>query len=77
MDNYNFSVKCSLLAFNIGALGSIVSLELFVSRAYVSYYHAGIIFTHVQFFLWRRRRFTSRKLHVSVKRFSCFFHHFG
>ena len=34
------SVKCCLLAFNIVALGPVVSLELFVSRAYVASYHA-------------------------------------
>ena len=31
MENKNFSVKCCLLAFNIVALGPVVSLELFVS----------------------------------------------
>ena len=37
MENKNFfSVKCRLLAFNIVALGPVVSLELFVSRAYVA-----------------------------------------
>ena len=36
-----------------------------------------IIFTHVRFFLRRRRSFTSRKLHISVERFLCFFHQFG
>ena len=35
MENKNFSVKCCLLAFNHVALGPVVSLELFVSRAYV------------------------------------------
>ena len=35
MENKNFSVKCCLLAFNIVALGPVVSLELFVSSAYV------------------------------------------
>ena len=35
MENKNFSVKCYLLAFNIVALGPVVSLELFVSRAYI------------------------------------------
>ena len=29
MENKNFSVKCYLLAFNIVALGPVVSLELF------------------------------------------------
>ena len=69
----DFSVKCCLLAFNIVALDPVVSLELFVSRAYVASYHA-IIFTDVRFFLQRSRSFTSRKLHVSVERFLCFFH---
>ena len=32
----DFSVKCCLLAFNIVALGAVVSLELFVSIAYVT-----------------------------------------
>ena len=36
----DFPVKCCLLAFNIVALGPVVSLELFVSRAYVASYHA-------------------------------------
>ena len=42
-----FSVKCCLLAFNIVALGPVVSLELFESRAYVAYvasYHAYHIY---------------------------------
>ena len=34
----DFSVKYCLLAFNIVALGPVVSLELFVSRAYVASY---------------------------------------
>ena len=34
----DFSVKCCLLAFNIVALGPVVSLELFVSRAYDASY---------------------------------------
>ena len=62
----DFSVKCCLLAFNIVALGPVVSLELFVSRAYVASYHAE-----------RSRSFTSRKLQVSVERFLCLFHQFG
>ena len=73
MENKNFSVKCCLLAFNIVALGPVVSLELFVSRAYVCsmlLLITHIIFTHVRFFLRRRR-----KLHVSVERF--FFNQFG
>ena len=68
MENKNFSVKCCLLsAFNIVALGPFVSLELFVSRAYVCMLLliTHILFTHVRFFLRRRR-----KLHVSVERFS-------
>ena len=36
----DFSVKCCLLAFNIVALGPVVSLELFVSRAYAASYQA-------------------------------------
>ena len=36
----DFSVKCCLLAFNIVALGLVVSLEVFVSRPYVASYHA-------------------------------------
>ena len=69
----DFSVKCCLLAFNIVALGSVVSLELFISRAYVASYHAYVGF----FFLRRSHSFTSRKLHVSVERFLCFFRQFG
>ena len=40
----DFSVKCCLLAFNIVALGPVVSLELFVSRAYVASYHSYHIY---------------------------------
>ena len=40
----DFSVKCCLLAFNIVALDPVVSLELFVSRAYVASYHAYHIY---------------------------------
>ena len=38
----DLSVKCCLLAFafDIVALGPVVSLELFVSRAHVASYHA-------------------------------------
>ena len=36
VENKNFSVKCCLLAFNIVALGPVVSLELFVRRAVLS-----------------------------------------
>ena len=43
MEKKDFSVKCCLLAFNIVALGPVVSLELFVSRAYVASYHANHI----------------------------------
>ena len=52
MENKNISVKCCLLAFNIVALGPVVSLELFVSRAYVCMLLliTDIIFTHVRFF---------------------------
>ena len=38
----DFSVKCGLLAFNIVALGPVVSL--FVSRAFVASYHANHIY---------------------------------
>ena len=34
-ENKNFSVKCCLRAFNIVALGPVVSLELLISRAFV------------------------------------------
>ena len=44
MEKKDFSVKCCLLAFNIVALGSVVSLELFVSRANVASYHAYHIY---------------------------------
>ena len=74
MENKNFSVKCCLLAFNIVALGPVVSLELFVSSAYVCMLLliTHITFTHVRFFHRRRR-----KLHVSVERLLCFFNQFG
>ena len=54
MENKNFSVKCYLLAFNSVALGPVVSLELFVSRAYVCLLLliTHVIFTHYTF-LWR------------------------
>ena len=68
-------VKCCLLAFNIVALGPVVSLELFVSRAYVASYHAYHIYLR-PIFPRRSRSFTSRKRHVSVERFLCFFHQF-
>ena len=75
----DFSVKCCLRAFNIVALGPIFSLELFVSRAYVaSLSRISYLPTSVFFFgSLRSRSFTSRKLHVSVERFLCFFHQFG
>ena len=58
MANKNFSMKCWLLpAFNIVPLGPVVSLELFVSRAYVASYHAYHIYPH-QFFLRRGCSFT-------------------
>ena len=44
VEKKDFSVKCCLLAFNIVALGQVVSLELFVSRAYVASYHAYHIY---------------------------------
>ena len=78
MENKNFSVKCCLLAFNIVALGPVVFLELFVSRAYVASYHAYHIYQRPVFFFGEAvTSFTSRKLHVSVERFLCFFHQFG
>ena len=40
----DFSVKSCLLAFNIVTLDPVVSLELFVSRAYVASYHAYHIY---------------------------------
>ena len=40
----DFSSKCCLLAFNIVALGPVVSSELFVSRVYVASYHAYHIY---------------------------------
>ena len=49
MEKKNFSVKCCLLAFNIVALGPVVSLELFVSRAYVASYHAYHIYPRPDF----------------------------
>ena len=72
----DFPVKCCLLAFNIVALGPVVSLELFVSGAYVASYHAYHIYPR-PVFLRRSHSFTSRKLHVSLERFLCFFHQFG
>ena len=45
----DFSVKCCLLAFNIVALGPVVSLELFVSRAYVASYRTYQIYPHPVF----------------------------
>ena len=73
VENKNFSVKCCLLAFNIVALGPVVSLELFVSRAYVcTSYHA--------YHIYQRPVFSSEtpyKLHVSVGRFLRFFNQFG
>ena len=40
VEKKDFSVKCCLLAFNIVALGPVVLLEPFESRAYVASYHA-------------------------------------
>ena len=68
MEKKDFSVKCCLLAFNIAAPGPVVSLKLFVSRAHVASYHA--------YHIYPRPVFSSRKLHVSVERFFCFFHQF-
>ena len=46
----DFSVKCCLLAFNIVALGPVVSfIELFVSRAYVASYHTYHIYPRPAF----------------------------
>ena len=50
METKNFSVKCCLLAFNIVALCPVVSLELFVSRAYATSYHAYHIYPRQFFF---------------------------
>ena len=49
----DFSVKCCLLAFNIVALDLVVSLELFVSRAYVASYHI--------YHIYQRPLFSSEK----------------
>ena len=46
----DFSVKCCLLAFNIVVQGPVVSLELFVSRAFVASYHAYHIYPRLFFF---------------------------
>ena len=43
MENKNYFEKCCLLAFNVVVLGPVVSLELFVSRAYVASFHASRI----------------------------------
>ena len=46
MENKNFSVKCCLNAFNIVALGPVVSLELYDLRdkkQHVASYHANHI----------------------------------
>ena len=40
----DFSVRCCLLVFNIVALGPVVSLELFLNRAYVASYRAYHIY---------------------------------
>ena len=50
----DFSVKCCLLAFNIVAQGPVVSLALFVSRAFVASYHA--------YHIYPRPVFSSEKL---------------
>ena len=39
-EGFSREMFCCLLAFNIVALGPVVSLELFVSRANVASYHA-------------------------------------
>ena len=64
MENKNFSVKSCLLAFNIVALEPVVSLELFVTRAYVASYHAYHIYPRP---FTVGDSFTSRKIHVSVE----------
>ena len=46
----DFPVKCCLLAFNIVALGPVVSLELFASRPYVASYHEYHIYPRPVFF---------------------------
>ena len=46
----DFSMKCCLLAFYIVALGSVASLELFVSGAYVASCHAYHIYLRPGFF---------------------------
>ena len=56
MENNNFSVKCCLLAFNIVALGPVVSLELFVSRAYVCML---LLITHIIYHIYPRPVFSS------------------
>ena len=47
-------MKCCLLAFNILVLGPVLSLELFVSRAYVASFHA--------YYIYPRPVFSSEKL---------------
>ena len=74
--NKKFFVKCFLPAFYIVAPGQPVLLELFASRAYVASYHGYPIYPPTGF-LRGCRSFTSRKLHVSVRTFLCFFHQFN
>ena len=52
MENKNFSVKCRLPAFNIVALGPVVSLELYDLRdkkQHMLLLITQIIFNHVRF----------------------------
>ena len=44
MEKKDFSVKCCFLSFSIVALGPVVSIELFVSRAHVASYRAYHIY---------------------------------
>ena len=64
----DFSVKCCLLAFNIVALGPVVSLEVF-----------GVccLLSHISYLPTSGFFFGEAELHISVERFLCFFHQFG
>ena len=78
MENKNFSEKCCLLAFNVVVLGQVVSLELFVSRAYVASFHASrISYLPTSGFFFRDAVALCRKLYVSVESFLYFFLQFG
>ena len=77
VENKIFSVKCCLLAFNIGALGLlVVSLELFGSRAYGASYHAYHIYP-LPVLVFGNAVGLLREIEVSVEGFLCFFHQFG